>query len=100
MSIYKLKDTALYHYDFQYRGHRFCGSTQTANRRDAEAAERQAKEDAKRYIEQQAAVTTSLALSDVCNRYWQQVGQHHAASRNMTFPFWRCWSGISARPSC
>jgi hypothetical protein len=27
-----------------------------------------------------------LSLNDVCNRSWQEVGQHHTAARNMTFP--------------
>jgi integrase len=84
MSLYKPGKSQIYQYDFWHRGHRFCRSTKTANRRTAEAVERQAKEDAKRHVHQQAAVTTSLALNDVCNRYWQEVGQHHAA-RHMTF---------------
>jgi hypothetical protein len=86
MSLYKPKDTSVYHYNFRPGGHRFWGSTKTVNRREAEAVERQAKEDAKRYVQQQAAVLSSLTLNDVCNRYWQEVGQHHAAARNMTFP--------------
>jgi hypothetical protein len=43
MSLYKPKDTSVYHYDFRHGGHRFCGSTKTVNRRQAEPVERQAK---------------------------------------------------------
>jgi integrase len=82
MSIYKPNGSTFYHYDFQYRGHRFCGSTKTANRREAEAVEQEARESAKRYVRQQAAVTSSLALNDVCNRYWQEVGQFHVGKDN------------------
>lgn len=71
-----------YHYDFWHRGNRFCGSTETTNRREAEAIEKQVREDAKRKVLQQAAVTSSLALNDVCNRYWREVGQFHVGKDN------------------
>jgi integrase len=82
MSVHKPKGSPFYHYDFWHRGHRFCGSTKTASKREAEQIEKQAREDAKRHVKQQAAVATSLALNDVCNRYWQEVGQFHSGSDN------------------
>jgi integrase len=84
MSLYKPGKSQIYQYDFWHRGHRFCRSTKTANRREAEAIEQQAREDAKRHVQQQAAVTSSLALNDVCNRYWQEVGQLHVG-KDATF---------------
>jgi AP2 domain len=40
MSVEKRKDSPYWRFDFQYRGHRFRGSTKTADRREAEAVER------------------------------------------------------------
>ncbi len=82
MSIYKPAGSPFYQYDFQYRGHRFCGSTKTANKREAEQIERQAREDAKKQVKQETDAAASLALNDVCNRYWSEVGQFHAGSDN------------------
>lgn len=79
MSVYKPKGSPNYHFDFQWRGHRFYGSTKRANKREAEAVERSAREKAK----QQAAAADSrgmlsLQLDFVVGRYWQEIGQHHA----------------------
>ena len=38
MAVYKRGE--IYHYEFEYRGHRFRGSTGCASRREAEAVER------------------------------------------------------------
>lgn len=78
MSVYRPKGSPFYHYDFQWRGHRFFGSTKRTNRREAEAVERSAREKAK----QQSAATSahgamSLHLDHVAGRYWAEVGQHH-----------------------
>jgi hypothetical protein len=40
MSVYKHKDSPFYHFDFQWKGDRFYGSTGTANKREAEGIER------------------------------------------------------------
>jgi integrase len=82
MSIYKPQGSARYRYDFWCRGHRFFGDTQTANRREAEAVERLAREKAKLEIEQQIAARTSLRLDDICGRYWSEKGQSHAGADN------------------
>jgi integrase len=78
MSVYKPKGSTNYRYDFWLKGHRFFGDTQTANRREAEAIERLAREKAKGEV----AASTSLRLDDVAGRYWQEVGQHHAGADN------------------
>ena len=40
MNIYRNPRSPFWHFDFQYRGHRFHGSTKTTDRREAEAIER------------------------------------------------------------
>jgi len=84
VSAYKNKDgrSPYFHYDFQVRGHRFHGSTKRTTRREAEKVEAAKREKAKRLVTQLAAAKTSLRLDDVADRYWQEVGQHHAGADN------------------
>jgi integrase len=62
------------------RGHRFHGTTKCTTRREAEKVEAAEREKAKRLVAQLAAAKTSLRLDDVADRYWQEVGQHHAGA--------------------
>src|ERR1035441_539669 len=40
MSVYKHKDSPFYHFDFQFKGNRFHGSTGCTSKREAETFER------------------------------------------------------------
>jgi integrase len=84
VSVYKNRDgrSPYFHFDFQVKGHRFHGSTKQTTRREAEAVERQEREKAKALVKQLAAANSSLRLDDVAERYWQEVGQHHAGADN------------------
>jgi len=82
MSIYKPKNSLFYHFDFEWRGHRFYGSTKQASRREAEKVEKAEREKAKRHVAQITAAATSLRLDDIAGRYWSEVGQHHAGADN------------------
>lgn len=79
MSVYKHKDSPFYHFDFQYKGSRFHGSTGCTNRRDAETYERAERDRAKQFVK--ATISpASTKLDDVAGRYWNEVGQHHAGA--------------------
>ncbi len=82
MSIYRSKNTPYYLYDFQFRGHRFSGSTKCTSRREAEAVDRAEQEKAKQRITESENASTSLLLDHVIDRYWLEVGQHHIDSDN------------------
>ena len=82
MSIYKPKGSPYYQFDFEWRGHRFHGSTKQTTRREAEKVEREQRERAKRRVAQAGAANTSLQLDDVAGRYWNEVGQYHAGADN------------------
>jgi integrase len=82
MSIYRPKGSPYYHFDFQWRGHRFHGSTKRTNRRQAEAVEVAERERAKQRVAQSTAVATSLQIDDVAGRYWAEIGQYHAGKEN------------------
>lgn len=82
MSVYKPKDSPWYHYDFQLRNRRYCGSTERTSSRDALAVERDVKERVKRTAAQEAKANSSLRMADVTARYWQEIGQYHAGASN------------------
>jgi integrase len=82
MSVYRPKDSPFYWYDFQWRGHRFYGSTKQPSKREAEKVERLERERAKTHAAQVDAARSSLRLDDVAGRYWSEVGQHHAGADN------------------
>jgi len=77
MSVFRDPRSPFWRYDFQWRGHRFFGSTKAKSKREAEAVERGIREQAKQQVAQAQAAATSLRLDDVAGRYWNEVGQHH-----------------------
>jgi integrase len=82
MSVFKDKRSPYWRFEFEYRRHRFFGSTKATTRREAEAVERAEREKAKATVAQLQAAKTSLRLDDVAGRYMLEVGQHHVAADN------------------
>ncbi|WBL75574.1 site-specific integrase [Bradyrhizobium xenonodulans] len=78
MSVYKHKDSPFYHYDFQFKGNRFHGSTGATNKREAEAFERARRDEAKQQVRQSRGPSSDLEY--VGGRYWSEIGQHHAGA--------------------
>ncbi len=81
MSVYKPKSSPFYHYDFQWRGRRFCGSTERTSRREAEQVETAKRGEAKAEVKRAADAKGSMQLADVSARYWTEVGQHTANAK-------------------
>jgi integrase len=82
MSVYRPKGSPFYHFDFQWRGHRFHGSTKATSKREAQKVEAAEREKSKQRVAKMEAARTSLRLDDVAGRYWIEVGQHHKRSDN------------------
>jgi integrase len=79
MSVYKPAGTPFYHFDFQWRGARFHGSTKRTDRREAQAVEKAERERVKHV----APVTSAgMTIDAAAGRYWHEVGQHHAGAQN------------------
>lgn len=80
MSLYLRGKDKTYHYDFWLSGHRFCGRTGTADRREAKKVEDEARKAARREIDARAAGSSpkALTLGGAAARYWTEVGQHHS----------------------
>jgi integrase len=80
MSVYKKQNSPFYHFDFQLKGHRFCGSTESTTRREAEAVEVVERDKAKALVKAMARTRTSLLIDDVAARLWEQSAQHDVAA--------------------
>src|SRR5262249_53113483 len=78
VSVYKDPRSPYWQFDFQWRGHRFHGSTKTTTRREAETVERAERETARQRVTQIEAARTSLRLDDIAGRWWSEVGAHLA----------------------
>lgn len=77
MSVYK--QGQIYRFDFQLNGHRFFGTTEARNKKDAQAVEREARAKAKADLEQAKRTGTGpLTLDVAAGRYFKEVGEHHA----------------------
>jgi integrase len=87
VSLYRKPRSPFWHYDFQWHGHRFHGSTKTANRRQAEKVEATEREHAKRHVAQIESARTSLRLQDVATRYWTEIGEHQASGQDTWHQF-------------
>jgi integrase len=82
MAVIKDPRSQFYRFNFQIDGHRFYGSTKRTTKREAEAIEAIEREKARHRVAQIRAAATSLRLDDVAERYWQEIGQHHAGADN------------------
>jgi len=82
VSVYKSKKSPYYRFDFWVRGNRFHGSTERTTRREAEAVEREHYERAKQRVAELQEAAISLQLDHVADRYWIEIGQHHAGADN------------------
>ncbi|QRY69287.1 site-specific integrase [Ensifer sp. PDNC004] len=79
MSVYKSKASPFYHYDFWFNCHRFHGTTKARNKRDAEAIERQLKEQARRDADQfRRTGKAPMTIDTAVGRYWTEKAQFRA----------------------
>jgi integrase len=82
VSLYRKPRSPFWHFDFQWRGRRFHGSTKVTTRREAKKVEAIERERAKAFVAQTEAARTSLRLDDVAGRYWSEHAQHLASAGN------------------
>ena len=94
------KGSPFYQYDFQWRSHRFHGSTKQTSKREAEKAERVERERAKKHIAQANTAKASLRLDDVAGRYWNEVGQRIMRGQTIRGDRLASLSTFLARTSC
>lgn len=77
MSVYRIKDSRFFQFDFQIDGYRFSGSTKCTDERDAEIVEDAKKAEARELIDRAAAEGAGpVRLAAACDRWWNEVGKH------------------------
>jgi hypothetical protein len=77
MSVFRVRNSPYFQFDFQIKGHRFFGSTESKNERDAKEIEKAKRAEALRIVAD--AVTTGskpMTIAIACNRWWDEVGRH------------------------
>lgn len=78
MSVYKPGKSPFYHYDFQLKSHRFCGSTGLTEKRAAERFEEAEKERAEQLIAKtERQGTDPMTWVVAAGRFMHEVGSHH-----------------------
>lgn len=72
MTVYKPKNSKHYHYDFQFKGVRYHGSTGCQAKRDADRYERDRRTEAALGTK----VKPSLTMNDAMGIFWQDKAKH------------------------
>lgn len=73
MSVFRVKNSPYYQFDFQIKGRRFFGSTQSKNEREAKEVEKSKRAEAARVV---AADRKPLTVEVAFDKWWDQVGRH------------------------
>lgn len=77
MSVFKVRKSPYYQFDFQIKGYRFYGSTEEKSKREAEEVEKAKRAEAVRIVEQiVTAGRKPMTVGTACERWWDEVGQH------------------------
>lgn len=75
MSVFKVRNSPYYQFDFQIKGHRFYGSTEERDERKAKDIEKSKKAEARRIVEHAIATgRRPLTMQTACDRWWDQYG--------------------------
>lgn len=82
MSTYRPAGSQTYVYDFQFKGHRFCGPTGKTSKREADEVERQQRESARDRVRAiGAGDAADLTLDAATDKYWVEAGQHKSNAK-------------------
>ncbi len=89
MSVYKPKNSPFWHYDFQFKGRRFHGSTGQTGKTDAKRIEA-----AKRREIAQGPQKVEMTLDDACGVYWMHVAERQPSARTTSSQIKNLLKGI------
>lgn len=77
MSVFRVKGSPYYQFDFQLKGHRFYGSTRCTNEREAREDEKTRRAEATVLVKEAlSAGRKPMTLAAACDRWWDQIGRH------------------------
>jgi len=84
MSVYIPKGRKTYHYDFEWRGHRFSGTTGAESKREALKVEEQVRKRAQAEAARKAEIAGApMSLNMACARYWMEIGQFAKSAKQI-----------------
>lgn len=77
MSVFKVRKSPYYQFDFQIEGYRFYGSTKEKSKREAEEVEKAKRAEAEQIVKQAiASGRKPMTIATACDRWWEEVGRH------------------------
>jgi site-specific recombinase XerD len=77
MSVFKVRKSPYYQFDFQIKGYRFYGSTEEKSKREAEEVEKAKRAEAEQIVKQAiASGRKPMTIATACDRWWEEVGRH------------------------
>ncbi|NVD44353.1 site-specific integrase [Qipengyuania atrilutea] len=83
MSLYKPKKSRFWHFDFQYKGQRYNGSTGCTAKRDAQRVE----DDQRRQVSLGVQAKPTITLEEACNKWQTEVGDNLKSKSNTLYQF-------------
>lgn len=93
MSVYKPAKSKVFHFDFQWRGQRYHGSTCCTARRDAERFEA----DFRRKVALGEKARPTITVEDACNTWQSMVGDHKRSAANTLYQLAYLMAGLGGR---
>lgn len=77
MSVFRVRNSPYYQFDFQIKRHRFYGSTGERNERQAKEVEKAKRAEAVRIVADAVATGRKpMTVKAACDRWWSEVGRH------------------------
>ena len=77
MSVFRVRGSPYYQFDFQIEHYRFYGSTKKRNEREAQDVEKAKRAEALRLIgDAKTAGRAPMTIGAACDRWWKEVGQY------------------------
>lgn len=81
MSLYQPKGSPFWHYDFQIKGSRFHGSTETANFEEAKAVQANAR--VKAIADLKSPHQRDMSLNEAFGKFWEEHAKHKKSSEDI-----------------
>jgi integrase len=93
MSVYKPQKSKTFHFDFQFKGNRYHGSTGCTTRRDAERFEA----DYRRKVALGEQAKPTITVEEACNTWQEMVGDLLASKATTLYQLGYLITGLGAR---
>lgn len=93
MSVYRPAKSPRYHFDFQWKGQRYHGSTGCSSKRDAERFEA----DYRRKVALGEKTRPTITVEEACTTWQEMVGDHKRSAKNTLYQLGFLIAGLGGR---